>query len=115
MYADVQLRIHTSPEPDQYEWQIVDDYGWILYRSEFRQDCVDFLCYDANKDFTYTLKRVRVNVRPPLSSYAKAAMSLIVDKYCCSQKIACIKEVRAVYGLGLKDAKDLVEDYFDGL
>ena len=115
MYADVQLRVHTYPETENYEWQVVDEFGWIQCRSEFRQDCVDFLCYDANKDFAFTLKRVPVVKRDPLSTYAKAAMSLIVAKHGRDRKINCIKEVRAIYGIGLKDAKELVEDYLDTL
>ena len=40
----------------------------------------------------------------------KTAFDLKLDKFEASKKIAVIKEIRAITGLGLKEAKQLVED-----
>lgn len=119
MEVTIKLREHTLGDIlPKYEWQVVqlDTFGsdYIVFRSEARYECVEWL-HSHMCDTDTTLKRVQVNVRPSLSPYAKAAMSLIVAKHGCEAKIACIKEVRGIFGLGLKDAKELVEDYLGTL
>jgi hypothetical protein len=117
MNVTVRLREPVSSEPE-YRWQVVGDSGWIEYRSDFRQDCIDFLNFSASQCVNYTLKRVRVNTRRKLTNEARVVMDLIVyryppDQYGVHQKINMIKSVRGIFNLGLKEAKDLVEDYLD--
>lgn len=114
MEVTIKLREDFVGEPD-YEWQVIrlDYFGgdWIVKRSESRWECVDWLSSEGGQEHDYTLKRVAGPQRGKLTLYARDLLRLIVDKHGRDQKINCIKAVRNITGLGLKEAKELVEDY----
>jgi hypothetical protein len=99
----------------KYEWQVVAlspfDPEWVVDRSEDRAVCVDYLAHRAGDHGDYTLRRVAVYSRPRLTDAAKRALELIVGEHGRHEKIRCIKDVRTIFRVGLKEAKELVEDY----
>jgi ribosomal protein L7/L12 len=58
----------------------------------------------------YELSRLR-NMEQHMKTMAKNLVGEIVDTYGRDRKITCIKELRSRTGLGLKESKDIVEDY----
>lgn len=122
MYVDVQLRVPEIGDIlPKFEWQVVRlgrasiDADCVVFRSDSRPKCLDYLTNSTSSSYDYKLQAAEVYSRPRLSTHVEAAMSLVVAKHGRDQKISCIKEVRAIYGLGLKEAKELVEDYIESL
>jgi hypothetical protein len=118
-------------EPDigsiltQYEWQVLrDDFydlNWIVYRGPTKEGAVDHIVNCGYDDLVYKIKRVQVERRDRLTPYAKSLMRLVQAGIKPEgvgfgvPKIAYIKAVRDITGLGLRDAKELVEDYLSDL
>lgn len=49
--------------------------------------------------------------RPSMNNFGKNLLEIIVAKNGYDQKIRCMKDVRSVSNLGLKESKDIVELY----
>ena len=117
MFADVRLR-HDPSFETEYAWQVVRvepfAMDWIMHRGT-RDECVGWLNDTHEGDIhEYTLKRVALlPKRGKLTDAAKFALEFIVERFGERRKIECIKATRTIFGIGLKDAKELVEDYLD--
>ena len=116
MFADVRLR-HDPSSETEYAWQVVQTepfaMDWIMLRGT-RAECVGWLQRTHEEDIhEYTLRRVALSKRGKLTDAAKFALEFIVERFGERRKIECIKATRTIFGIGLKDAKELVEDYLD--
>ena len=116
MFADVRLR-HDPSSETEYAWQVVRiepfAMDWILHRGT-RDSCVGWLYGTHEGDIhEYTLRRVALSKRGKLTDAAKLALEFIVERCGESRKIECIKATRTIFGVGLKEAKEMVEDYLD--
>ena len=111
MFADVRLRHDPSCETE-YAWQIT--FADVIMRKGTRSACVNWLNGTHEGDtHEYTLKRVALPKRGKLTDASKFALELIVERFGENRKIECVKATRTIFGIGVKDAVELVEDYLD--
>lgn len=113
MIANVELRrAELGDILPKYEWQVVRiGSDWIVFVRQSMRECAEWMVENCSEDYDYKLQRVRVDVRPSLTDAAKRAMELIVREHGRHEKVRCIKDVRMIFRVGLKEAKELVEDY----
>ena len=116
MEVVVNLRDTHKTREISYEWQVVVcavfDPEWIVFRSEFRVDCLDYLENNHTLD-DVKVRRAAIHHRDPISHQVRCFMEAIEVRP--DRKLDAIKKVRSAYGIGLKEAKDLVEDYLASL
>lgn len=53
-----------------------------------------------------------LDTETPETATNQAIAAELIDAIGPNQKIQCIKKIREVYGMGLKEAKELVDEYF---
>ncbi|KAL6533010.1 hypothetical protein OROMI_027122 [Orobanche minor] len=110
---------HRQP-PTERVWRLVDTMaGLTLAEAADLSDIIfDKFCYMLMKRLTMKERRVIMDEaakRTETSSVKeekkaeKTVFELVIESYEAASKLKVIKEIRSFAGLGLKEAKDLVE------